>query len=117
MRRWTSFLGLALVGLLFGPAARADIKPHGLFGEGMVLQQGMKAPVWGTGGPNDTAEVRIQGRTFKAEGKGNRKGRWMVWLDDLKPGGPFEMTITGYDGGADTARAKALNTIHLKNVY
>jgi sialate O-acetylesterase len=117
MRRWSSLWALALLGLWFGHPVRAEIKPHGLISEGMVLQQGKKIPVWGTCAPNETATVQIQGHTFKADGKANRKGRWTVWLDHLKPGGPYEMTITGYEGQPGTGQAKQLNTIRLKNVY
>ena len=46
MPRVWSFIVLALAGLAFsqGPGARADVKPHALFTEGMVLQQGVPVP-------------------------------------------------------------------------
>src|SRR5262249_37674350 len=102
-----------LVGLWAQPV-RADIKPHALFSEGMVLQQGMKAPVWGTGDPYNSATVKFQGREFKPTEAGDKSGNWKVVLDDLKPGGPYEMTITGYD---DLDKKKPLNTITIKDVY
>ena len=53
-RRFVSLLGLAL--LLAALPARADMKPHALFSDGMVLQQGVKCPVWGT---SDDEEVVV----------------------------------------------------------
>ncbi len=118
MRKLTT-AAAALVGLWLGQAAalKADVKPHGLIGSGMVLQQGMKVPVWGTGAPFNVAAVTFQGRTVKAQQPGNQRGDWKVVLDDLKPGGPYEMTITGYDATNGLENAKKLNTIHLKEVY
>jgi sialate O-acetylesterase len=118
MRRLTVPATLAAVVLLgsWATPARADIKTHALISDGMVLQQGVKAPVWGTGAPFSTATVHFQGKEFKAQGGGNKTGRWLVYLDHLKAGGPFEMTITGYTGNGGKEGQKA-NTIHLKNVY
>jgi sialate O-acetylesterase len=73
-------------------AARADVKPHALFTENMVLQQGMKVPVWGTAADGEEVTVEFQGQRISATAK---DGKWMVRLDDLKAGGPFPMTISG----------------------
>jgi sialate O-acetylesterase len=93
---------LAGLACFAGQPARAAVKPHALIGEGMVLQQGMKAPVWGTADLDEKVTVRFQGREVSVTAT---NGRWQVELDDLKAGGPFEMTIAG------------TNTIELKNVY
>ena len=97
-------VGLVLVGwlVLSGPAAFAAVTPHPLISDGMVLQQGMKAPVWGRADDGEKVTVHFQGRDFSTTA---HNGRWMVRLDGLKPGGPFEMTITGK------------NVLHLKDVY
>lgn len=93
------------------PAAWADIKTHPLISEGMVLQQGKKIPIWGTGDANNHAVVEFNGKTYRPEGSATKDGNWIVWLDNLRAGGPFPLTITGYDGD------KPLNKIELKNVY
>jgi sialate O-acetylesterase len=84
-------------------AGRADaaVKPHGLFTDGMVLQQGTKVPLWGTADNDEKVTVRCQGQEASAIAK---DGKWMVHLKDLKAGGPFELTIQG------------TNTITLKDV-
>ncbi len=95
------FLMLALLGLA-GPRAEAAVKPHGLFLDNMVLQQGMKVPVWGTADPDEKITVKLQGQEVAvAAGK---DGKWLAPLNSLKPGGPFELTIAGS------------NTVTLKNV-
>jgi sialate O-acetylesterase len=74
--------------------ARAEVKPHGLFTEGMVLQQGTKAvPVWGIADPGEKVTVSIQGQEVSATA--GKEGGWVVHLNALKAGGPFEMAITG----------------------
>jgi sialate O-acetylesterase len=74
------------------PPAIAAVKPHALISDGMVLQQGVKVPIWGSAGEDETVTVRFQGQEVSTTAKG---GRWMVRLEELKAGGPYEMTITG----------------------
>jgi sialate O-acetylesterase len=93
-----------LAGLvLAAPAAvRADVKPHGICSEGMVLQQKAGAKIWGTAAKDESVTVafRDQKVTTKADGQGN----WEVILKTGEAGGPFEMTIAGK------------NEIHYKNI-
>jgi sialate O-acetylesterase len=103
MRTWT-FLGLAVAAGLLAPQppARADVKPNGLIGDNMVLQQGIKAPLWGTADDGEEITVTFEDQKHTTTAKG---GKWRVDLDPLKAGGgPRELTIAGK------------NTIHVKNV-
>ena len=59
----------------------------------MVLQQNTKVPVWGTADDGEEVTVALQGQTVKA--KAGREGKWVVVLERLKAGGPYEMTISG----------------------
>ncbi len=74
------------------PASRGDVKLNPLFSEGMVLQQGMRVPVWGTAANGEKVTVRFRGQEVSALPE---KGKWMVHLEKLEPGGPFEMTVEG----------------------
>jgi sialate O-acetylesterase len=85
-------ISLAILFALSVPAARAVVKPNGLFCDGAVLQQGIAVPVWGTAKDGEKVTVKFQGRTAVTTAK---DGRWMVRLQPLKPGGPFEMAIAG----------------------
>jgi sialate O-acetylesterase len=102
MRKWT-FVAVALTaGLLAAqPPARADVTPNGLIGDGMVLQQGIKAPLWGTADDGEEITVTFQEQKHTTTA---RDGKWRVDLDALKAGGPHELTIAGK------------NTLHVKNV-
>jgi sialate O-acetylesterase len=93
MLRKTLGWALLVAGLCWGVGpVSADVKPHGLFTENMVLQQGTKVPVWGTAEEGETVTVQFQGQEAKATTK---DGRWQVELQNLKPGGPFPMSIAG----------------------
>jgi len=100
--------GTALLGALAfaGPAAAA-VKVHSLFTDNMVLQQGDKAPIWGTADPGEKIEVSLEGLNV-AQGAGfsaGNDGKWLIHLRKLQAGGPFKLTVKG-----------ATNTIEIKNV-
>ena len=99
--QWKKFLSCTMLLFIAGPLSAA-VKPHALIADGMVLQRDMKAPIWGTADKGETVAVEIQGQKVSAAAE---DGKWLVRLDNLKAGGPFEMTIAG------------TNTIHFKNVY
>src|SRR5262249_46870590 len=90
-----------------GQAARAEVKPHALFSDGMVLQQGVKCPVWGTAAPGEKVEVSYgEGGAAQATGTvADRDGKWLVTLPEHKAGGPYTLTIAG------------TNKVTLKDVY
>src|SRR5271166_399530 len=105
-RLWVAFIVAAVAGLC--PAARADVRPHALFTDGMVLQQGMKCPVWGTAAPDEevTVTLKTSNDTIEATAKADAKtGRWQVELPPQKAGGPYTLTLKGK------------NTLTRKDVY
>src|ERR1017187_2886105 len=59
----------------------------------MVLQSGMAVPVWGAAAPGERVTVTLNGQKLSAVASAD--GKWMVRLKNLKPGGPFQMTIAG----------------------
>jgi len=82
------------VGLSWTLAASAAVKPHALFSDNAVLQQGEKVPVWGTTDKEGKITVSIEGQELSAEPK---NGKWSVELAPLKAGGPTQMKITQGD--------------------
>jgi len=85
-----SLIGLiSLIGL---PQARAEVKPHTLFSENAVLQQGMPVPIWGTANDGEKVTVEFLDQTVSTTASG---GNWKVMLKPLKAGGPFTLKITG----------------------
>lgn len=78
------------------PAVTQALKLPAVFGDNMVLQRGMKAPVWGWATPGDKVTVSIAGQ--KKTTRVDEGGQWTLKLDALKAGGPLEMTITSASG-------------------
>ncbi len=59
----------------------AEVRPASLFQSGMVLQQGMAIPVWGTGDPGEKITVTFAGQT--QNGKTDQNGKWFIQLAPL----------------------------------
>jgi sialate O-acetylesterase len=83
-------------------AGRADISLPAIISDNMVIQQGFRAPIWGTASPGEEVSVRIAGQRQRTVA--DARGKWSVRLDALRPGGPHEMTVAGR------------NTITVRNV-
>ncbi|MDA2927222.1 sialate O-acetylesterase [Acidobacteria bacterium AH-259-G07] len=82
-----------LIVLGIGRAVNAEVKLPSIFGEHMVLQQGQQNRVWGWADKGEKVEVTIAGQTHKAVA--NDIGYWLVKLDPLGSGGPYQMTLRG----------------------
>jgi sialate O-acetylesterase len=101
---------LAFLAILAGaPAVQAEVKPHPLFTDNMVLQQGKTCPVWGLAKPLEKIEVTLQGKDGAAGvtsvgTTADRDGNWHVGVLALEPGTGYTLTIKGS------------NTVTLKNV-
>jgi sialate O-acetylesterase len=87
-------LGLTIAGLVFLLAANlsADVKMPGLFTDNMVLQQGIRVPIWGWA--DDGEVVTVLFRHEKATAT-TQHGKWMVRLPAQLAGGPDTLTVTG----------------------
>ena len=70
-----------------------NVRPNPLFGDHMVVQQGMAVPVWGEADPGGTVSVTFNGQA--KEGVVGADGRWQVRLASMPAGGPHEMVISG----------------------
>jgi sialate O-acetylesterase len=64
-----------------------------IFGDNMVLQRNTKINVFGTAEPERTLTVEFNGKSYAATT--DKKGKWMIQMDSVEAGGPFEMKITG----------------------
>src|SRR5450755_3143363 len=85
---------LCILAMGLAPAAvRADVKPHALCGEGMVLQQQSPAKVWGTAEQGEKVTVTFRGK--EATATADQEGNWAVTVATGAAGGPFPMTIAG----------------------
>jgi sialate O-acetylesterase len=80
--------------LASAPAARADVQLPDVLSDSMVLQRGVRVPVWGTASPGEAVTVSFAGQTKRTTAGGD--GRWRVWLDPLKANAtPAVLTVSG----------------------
>jgi sialate O-acetylesterase len=102
------------VACLASRQARADVKLHPLFSDGMVLQRGVDCPIWGTADPDEEISVGLDREgvldSFSIKPwtrKANADGQWKaaIPVSVVKAGGGYKLTIKGK------------NTIVLKDVY
>ncbi|HYG33423.1 MAG TPA: sialate O-acetylesterase, partial [Clostridia bacterium] len=101
----SSKLLLALLGafVLCGNVLAADQNAerpflHPLFSDHLVLQRGVKVPVWGWAAPGTKVTVSFAGQTKTAVAE--LDGKWMVRLNPLRVSRePRTMTITSDAGG------------------
>src|SRR5437868_1678066 len=73
-------------------AARAEVRLPGFFSDNMVLQQGMRVPIWGWAEDGEEVSVKFRGQLAKTKAK---DGKWMVKLSRLKAGGPDTLIVQG----------------------
>jgi sialate O-acetylesterase len=75
-------------------AARADVSLNNMFGDHMVLQQGVKNKVWGRAEPGEEVTVTLAAQSHAT--KAGADGAWHVFLDPVAEyGGPHTLTIKG----------------------
>lgn len=91
MKRMAVCLGIVLAGCV---AARAEVRVSNLFGDNMVLQRDMPAPVWGTAAPGEDVTVKIG--DVQASAEADSRGEWSVKLPAMKANTrPQDLVISG----------------------
>lgn len=84
---------LILLAAVAYPAA-ADVSLNNMFGDHMVLQQGIKNKVWGKADPGEQVTVTLGGQTHSTTAAAD--GTWHVFLDPvMEYGGPHTLTVKG----------------------
>ena len=68
--------------ILFTSSVYGDVRLPNIISDGMVLQRGIAAPVWGKAAPGEKVTVAFAGQVKTAITGDNK--RWMVKLDPLK---------------------------------
>lgn len=87
-KRSTFLLSLMVVQLTF-----AEVRLPNVFGSHMVLQRKKPVPVWGWAEPGEKVTVLFNGQTKTT--KATPAGKWMVRLEPMEAGGPFQLVVTG----------------------
>lgn len=62
-----------------------------LISDGMVLQRGREVMLWGKGNPGKELKITFLNNSYTTLVQEN--GNWGIELKDLKPGGPYDITI------------------------
>jgi sialate O-acetylesterase len=94
MPRARACLASCLVVVIAATAARADVSLNNMFGDHMVLQQGIKNKVWGKADAGEGVTVTFAGQTKTATAAPD--GSWHVFLDPVAEyGGPHVLAVKG----------------------
>jgi len=96
--------GLVLV-LVCAAASFADVKLPAIISDNMVIQQGMKVPIWGWAEPGEKVLISGSWQSRPWSATADKNGKWTVKIDPPRQaGGPYQMTIS------------AKNTVKIENV-
>jgi sialate O-acetylesterase len=115
------FIPVAVILLLALPAF-AEVKPHALFSDHMVLQSNAPLPVWGTAAPGEEVYVHLEVKTRdgrREEGqavKADKDGKWMARLAAFPHGTDGVLTIRGQERRGAPKEKKDPNLFVFKDV-
>lgn len=70
----------------------AQISLAKVFGDGMVLQRGIRIPVWGNSTPG--AHILAKLGDVQATTTASKEGKWQIKFPILKAGGPYILEVT-----------------------
>ena len=91
-------LFLVLFTALAAAEAPAAVKLPAVFGDNMVLQRGMEAPIFGWADGGETVAVQGSWMAAPLETTAGPDGRWLVRIPVPGESGPFTITIAGKEG-------------------
>ncbi len=94
LRLRTSILFLTIF-LFFQATTHAQISLPKVFGDSMVLQRGIKIPLWGNAKPGTLIIAKLG--EAQATAKTNQEGKWQIKLPSFKAGGPYTLEIAESD--------------------
>lgn len=93
-QRSRSAIGMVLLVLsVLAAPATASLRLPAIFGDHMVLQQGIRLPVWGWAEPGATITVRLDEQDARAVADDD--GFWHLDLPARDAGGPYTMEVSG----------------------
>lgn len=90
----SSILGLIAIAAVAAPTATARVQLPSVICDGMVVQRGRPVHIWGTADPGEAVTVKTSARKAKAVSTtADSLGRWSVNVPELKPGGPYVISV------------------------
>jgi sialate O-acetylesterase len=94
--KYYKITALLLVLICSRISASAQLTVADIFGDHMVLQRNTAVPVWGYASPDSKVNVIFNGQ--KLSTRTDHFGRWLLKLNPMKEGGPYEMVISAKNG-------------------
>ncbi len=83
-------------------SAYATVRLPHIINNNMVLQRNVKIPIWGWANKGEKIKIAFAGKKYSTVG--NENGKWLLYMDPMSEGGPYELSIV------------ATNKIVLKNI-
>ncbi|MBC2593461.1 sialate O-acetylesterase [Ruficoccus amylovorans] len=90
-KNWVAYA--VILWSVFLPRLGAELWLPNIFGDHMVLQRDLDNPIWGKAQPGERISVTIGGKV--RETTAGPDGRWLLKLDPMGAGGPYELTVRG----------------------
>ncbi|WP_020472871.1 sialate O-acetylesterase [Zavarzinella formosa] len=113
---------ILLAAIAFAAPANAEIKPHVLFSDHMVLQRDKPLVIWGTADPGEEVYVSLSVKTAdgkREEGKAvkaDQGGKWSVKLAAFPAGTDGVLTIKGEEKPTPKDKKSVPNSVTIKDV-
>lgn len=109
LRMWLSLALMSVLGIALPRVAdvsaatsqrpAANLRLSRLVGDGMVLQRGVRVPIWGWASPGTAVSVSFDGQDHTATATAT--GAWVATLPAMPPGGPHAMRVRAGDEQID----------------
>src|SRR5437762_3392322 len=77
---------------LWHSSGTAQITLPKIFSDKMVLQRGIKIPIWGNAKPGAMITASLANQ--KTNAVTNAKGEWKIFFSKINAGGPYTLKIT-----------------------
>jgi len=84
-----------ITSLLIPALACADIRLPAVVGDNMVLQGGVKAPIWGWADPGEEVRIRVNWHRMERRTSADKDGKWMFEVKTPPVGGPYQIMLKG----------------------
>lgn len=84
---------MPLLFVLSASVLGAELKLPRLFADHMIFQRNQPVKVWGRATPGQSVSITLAGQEVRTTTEAS--GRFQVFLEPMKAGGPYRMTITG----------------------
>lgn len=88
-----TLLATVLIAASSAELSFGNVKLPAIFSDHMVLQQGIKVPIWGWAEPGEQVEVTLGDQSASTAAGGD--GVWRLALENLKPGDALTLVVKG----------------------